>query len=98
MYVVFVEFRVEPMKFEAFLPLMLENARCSRDNEPGCHQFDVCVDRSKPGCVFLYELYDDESAFKAHVASSHFKEFDAATKEMITEKFVQFWQRIAPQE
>ena len=34
--------------------------------------------------VFLYEIYDDEAAFQAHLHSAHFKAFAAATKEMIT--------------
>ena len=43
MYVVLVDFKVKPERLKDFMPLMLENARASRE-EPGCRQFDVCVD------------------------------------------------------
>ena len=96
MYVVTVEFEVHPQCFAAFLPLMLENARLSRENEPGCRQFDVCTDTQRPHSVFLYELYDDRAAFDAHLASAHFKRFDAAVREMVVNKVVRSLLRIEP--
>ncbi len=96
MYVVTVEFAIDPPQFDRFLPLMLDNARRSRENEPGCRQFDVCVDDARPGIVHLYELYDDRAAFDAHLASPHFVSFAAATQAMITERAIQTWRRIAP--
>lgn len=96
MYVVTVEFTISPSLWDAFLPLMVENARASRESEPGCRQFDICIDAAKPATVFLYELYDDRAAFDTHLASPHFKAFAAATQAMITGRAVQTWQRIAP--
>lgn len=95
MYVVTVEFAIESEQWSAFLSLMLENARRSLEDEPGCRQFDVCTDDSKPGCVFLYELYDDRAAFDVHLASPHFRAFAAATQAMITRRVVSTWQRVA---
>ena len=96
MYVVAVEFTIDPARREEFLPLMLENARRSRDEEPGCRQFDVCVDDARPGSVFLYELYDDRAAFDAHLASAHFKAFAAASAAMIVDRRIATWRRAAP--
>ncbi|MGH8618152.1 MAG: putative quinol monooxygenase [Burkholderiales bacterium] len=96
MYVITVEFTVRPEAFDAFLPLMLVNARLSRETEAGCRQFDVCTDPGRPGVVFLYELYDDRAAFDAHRATPHFRSFDAAVKEMLTAKVVHAWTRRAP--
>ena len=96
MYVVTVEFTIDPQKFDQFLPLMLENARRSREDEPGCRQFDVSVDDMRPGVVYLYELYDDRAAFDAHLASPHFVSFAAATAKMITDRVIRTWRRIAP--
>jgi autoinducer 2-degrading protein len=83
-YVITVEFDVAPSHFEAFLPLMLENAATSLRDETGCRHFDVCRPREVANRVFLYEIYDDEAAFQAHLQSAHFKAFAAATKDMIT--------------
>jgi len=95
-YVVTVEFTIDPPRFDQFLPLMLDNARRSREDEPGCRQFDVCVDDAQPGVVHLYELYDDRAAFDAHLASTHFRSFAAATQAMITGRAMRTWRRVAP--
>ena len=96
MYVVTVEFDIHPPHFAAFLPLMRDNARASIGNEPGCRQFDVCTDPTRPASVFLYELYDDRAAFDAHLASAHFKRFEAAVREMVAEKRVRTLRRVEP--
>jgi quinol monooxygenase YgiN len=62
---------------------MIENARVSARDEPGCRQFDVSVPEDGTPRVFLYEVYDDEAAFKAHLETAHFKRFAEATREMI---------------
>ena len=93
MYVVTVEFTIDPARWNDFLPLMLENAARSRNDEPGCRQFDVCTDAARPGLVFLYELYDDAAAFDAHLAAPHYLSFAAATKAMVTRRVIGRWQR-----
>jgi quinol monooxygenase YgiN len=95
-YVVVVEFEIDPRYVDAFLPLMRENARLSRELEPGCRQFDVCTDPARPNAVFLYERYGDRAAFEAHLASSHFLAFDAAVRGMIAAKSVRTLQRVDP--
>ena len=87
-YVVTVHFEIEPDRLDAFMPLMRANAEASVRDEPGCRRFDVCVDPDDPTHVFLYEVYDDRAAFDAHLASVHFKEFDAAVAPMLAAKAV----------
>ena len=79
MYVVTVSFQLKPAHRSDFLREMLQNARTSAEVEPGCRQFDVCVDPADDSQVFLYELYDDRAAFEAHLASPHFLAFDRLT-------------------
>ena len=81
-----VDFEINLEQIDAFLPLMRENASASARDEPGCRQFDVCYDPDHPGHVFLYEVYDDRTAFDAHLSTQHFKSFDAATAGMIRSK------------
>jgi quinol monooxygenase YgiN len=71
-----------------FMKLMAENAAASLRDEPGCRLFDVCVDISDANRIFLYEIYDDETAFSAHLASAHYKSFDARTSGLILSKTV----------
>lgn len=85
MFVVTVTFTIKPEMIDAFLPAMVENARTSREVETGCQQFDVC---SNGDTVFLYEIYDDRAAFDLHLASDHFKSFDAYVADMVSDKQV----------
>ncbi|SET48115.1 putative quinol monooxygenase [Oceanicella actignis] len=93
MYAVTVTFRIKPGRMDAFLPLMLANARTSLAEEPGCLQFDVC---RAPGedVVFLYEIYADRAAFDAHLASAHFKAFDVEVAAMVEDKRVALFEEV----
>jgi autoinducer 2-degrading protein len=93
-YVIVVDFNIKLERLAEFMPLMLENARASRETEPGCRVFDVCVDPKKKTSVFLYEIYDDRAAFDAHLATAHFKRFDAAVAPMIATKAVRTLQKL----
>lgn len=88
MFAVTVRFEIKPESAEAFLDLVRQNARASVRDEPGCHQFDVCVDAEHPSEVFLYELYDDRAAFGAHMTTTHFISFDAAIGPLVLSKDV----------
>jgi quinol monooxygenase YgiN len=76
------------------MPLIVKNAEISVKNEVGCHQFDVCLNETRPQTIFLYEVYSDKGSFDKHIESAHFKEFDAATLSMIESKQVQTFTRI----
>ena len=88
MYVVTVTFRLHAAQAEAFLDAIQENARLSLEIEPGCHRFDVAVGEDGPDTVFLYEHYTDRAAFDAHLASAHFKAFDAKVSDWVASKDV----------
>ncbi len=94
MYIVTVLFELNPGASERFLPLMIENANTSRDQEPGCQLFDVCVDPQVANSVFLYEAYADREAFDRHLTMPHFKRFDAETATMIASKSVRIFSTI----
>lgn len=94
MYVITVEFEIEPSHLSTFLPLMSQNAAASVRDEPGCRQFDVCQDPEHPNQIFLYEVYDDRAAFDAHLTMPHFTSFDDATADMIRSKTVRALTRL----
>jgi quinol monooxygenase YgiN len=94
MFAVTVVFRIREESIDAFLPLMIENAKASLKLEPGCRQFDVCSDPARPLEIFLYEIYDNAAAFQVHLDTPHFKRFDAAVAEMIEEKSVRTYSRV----
>ena len=94
MYVVCVNFTLKPGTAPDFLPLVMANAQTSLWDEPDCHQFDVATDSTNPDAVFLYEIYTDRAGFDTHLASAHFKTFDAAVAPMIADKIIQTWDTV----
>ena len=88
MFVILVTFRIAEGGFSSFFDLVRANAAASLAGEPGCSRFDVLTDPEAPDTVVLYEIYDDEAAFRHHVTTAHFKTFDAATAATVAEKTV----------
>lgn len=88
MFAVVVTFKIKAGMINQFMPLMLENARASLRDEPGCHQFDVCTDGAQPDSVFLYEVYSNLAAFEAHQQTPHFQQFGKTGGSMIESKDV----------
>jgi (4S)-4-hydroxy-5-phosphonooxypentane-2,3-dione isomerase len=89
-WVVTVEFTIRPGSADPFLKRLAVQAAESL-REPGCSQFDVCVDPSDEHRIFLYEVYSDREAFDTHLASAHFRDFDAATRPLVGSKTVAQW-------
>lgn len=94
MFAIVVTFQIKPGYVTAFMPLMLANAAASLSNESGCLRFDVCTNPNVVEEVLLYELYTDAAMFDVHLASDHFKTFDAAVVSMITDKTVKTYQLV----
>jgi len=91
-----VEFHIKPEFVRNFEAAIEENARASRETEPGCRQFDVCRDPADPSLFFLYELYDDEAAIQAHLRSTHFLQLDTAAASWVDAKVVRKLRRTQP--
>lgn len=87
-YVILVEFAVHPGQEQAFRDLILENARLSLKDEPGCLVFDVLSRQGSEFTVVLYEIYADRDAFAAHLRAPHFHRFDEASRPMVRRKQV----------
>jgi autoinducer 2-degrading protein len=71
--VITVKAVVKPEHLEAFLEALLANAEGARNDEPGCQRFDVVQAADNENEIHIYEIYDDEDAFKAHQQSPHFQ-------------------------
>lgn len=98
MFVITVTFSVEQAHLEAFADAMETQARTSLEQEAGCIQFDICRDPDDPTVCFLYEVYTDKAAFDAHLASPHFKSFDAKVAPWLESKSVQAYHRTWPRD
>ena len=94
MQVLVVDFHIHPGFEDAFEAAIVDNARSSMEQEPGCHVFDVCRDPANPGLFFLYELYTDEAAVQAHLDAPHFKTMSALTNSWVASKQVRRLRRL----
>ena len=83
-YAIIVEFDLAEGAFEQFHALVVTNANASEQDEPGCQRFDVLVPKDAADKVVLYEVYDDEAAFQAHLETDHFKAFAVAIEGLET--------------
>jgi quinol monooxygenase YgiN len=78
---------------DAFRARLTRHARITREREPGCLRFNVHQNATDPGLFFLYEVYADDAALKAHQNSEHFHAFRADTADWVTERKWWFWVR-----
>ena len=88
LFVVTVQFSIDIGHHAEFMRAMVDNARQSRQHEPGCLAFDVCEDPTRSDQVFLYEVYQSEAAFEQHTRAAHFLDFDHKVALWVVEKKV----------
>jgi (4S)-4-hydroxy-5-phosphonooxypentane-2,3-dione isomerase len=85
MYVNAVDLDILPAERDNFLAAIKENGEFAA-KEPGCKRFDILNLASDPNHFFLYEVYDNEAALKAHRETDHFKKFSAAAAKMVDKR------------
>jgi autoinducer 2-degrading protein len=95
MHIVTVLFTIHAPHWDEFLKAMLLNAQTSLALEAGCRQFDVCVGEPGQNTIFLYEVYDTQADFTAHLAAEHFLQFNALTAPWVADKQVRTFTCIA---
>ena len=91
MFVVTVNFKIKPDNITAFRSSMKSQAENSLSLESDCLRFDICYDPADDSECFLYEIYRNEDAFKVHLESDHFKQFDQTVAPWVESKTVKSW-------
>ena len=86
-----VTIQIRPEHREAFMAEMLDDARGSAENEPGCLRFDVVQDLEDPNCIHLYEVYQDEAAIEAHRRAPHYLKWRETVKDWYAAEPVRRW-------
>ena len=87
-YVVLVDFRLLARRHEDFRRIVDDIAGQSVAREPGCCRFAGIEVEGESDRVLLYEIYDSKAAFRLHLASEHFGQFDAAAAPLCLHKQV----------
>ena len=83
MYIINASIRIKEGHREPFIEAMLDDARDSVKDEPGCLRFDLIQDGGDPNKIWLYEVYKDEAAFEAHLQTPHFIKWRDTVKDWI---------------
>jgi (4S)-4-hydroxy-5-phosphonooxypentane-2,3-dione isomerase len=89
--VVIVRLRAKQPEAAALLARLRQQSRDSLELESQCRRFDVCLDPNDRDRICLYEIYDNQAAFEAHLRTSHFRSFDDDTRDWIDDKQVEIW-------
>ena len=84
-YINAVDLDIVPSERDKFLEAIAEDAGATI-KEPGCIQFDVLMLAKDPNHLFLYEVYESETAFRAHRETDHFKKYAATTASMVAKR------------
>ena len=95
-FILVVHLQIKPGAVDKFMPPALENARATRETEPGCRQFDVVVDPQDATKIVFYEVYDSEEAFHAHQRAPHFKSYADTALQYLDSRTRTVYTRIAP--
>ena len=91
-YVLVVNIRIKRENVDVFMREVLANAKAAR-TEPGCKQFEVLVDPQEKTRLMLFEVYDDEAAFKDHQAGAAFKQYVEKAVPLLASRERQFYSR-----
>ena len=75
MHVVIAPIQIKAGYKDQFIKELIEDARGSVNEEPGCLRFDVIQDANDPNRIWLYGVYRDEAAFQTHTQAPHFIKF-----------------------
>ena len=76
-----VTIQIVPEHRDAFMEALMDDARGSVGNEPGCLRFDVLQDLEDPNRIHLYEVYRDEAALEAHRQAPHYLKWRETVKD-----------------
>jgi quinol monooxygenase YgiN len=90
-HVIVAKIQMKPEFREKFLELMLDDARGSVENEPGCLQFSVVQDEKDPSQILLFEIYRDRAAFEAHMQMPHYLRWDNGVRDWYAAP-IEVWQ------
>jgi quinol monooxygenase YgiN len=80
------ELEIDPAQLEAYKAAVKEEIETSIRVEPGVLAIYSVAEKDAPSKLRFFEMYADDAAYRAHIASPHFKKYVETTKHMITSR------------
>ena len=82
-YVRVAEIEIDPAHLEAYTAAVKEQIQAAIGLEAGVLALYSVADKDNPAHVFVFEMYADIDAYKAHLETAHFKKYKVATRDMV---------------
>lgn len=82
-YVRLAEIEIDPAQFDAYKAAVEEQIQAAVRSEPGVLALYAVADKDTPALVFVFEMYADVDAYRAHLETEHFKTYKLATQTMV---------------
>lgn len=80
------ELAVDPAQLKRYTAAVREEVETSVRVEPGVLAIYAVAEKDDPSRFRFFEMYADDAAYDAHIASAHFRKYAETTKDMITSK------------
>src|SRR5688572_3989417 len=80
------ELEIDPAQLEAYTAAVKEEMEASVRLEPGVLAIYAVAEKDNPTKLRFFEMYADDAAYRAHIASPHFRKYFETTKDMITSR------------
>lgn len=77
------ELEIDPAHLAAYKALLAEEQEASIRLEPGVIMLHSVAFADHPTQIRLLEVYADQAAYDAHIASPHFRKYKASTQAMV---------------
>ena len=82
-YVRVAEIEIDPVQLEPYKAAVKEQIEAAVRLEPGVLALYSMADKENPAHIFVFEMYADVDAYKAHLETAHFKRYKAITHDMV---------------
>ena len=77
------EIEIDPAHLEAYTAAVKEQIEAAIGLEAGVLALYSVADKDNPAHVFVFEMYADIDAYKAHLETAHFKKYKVAIQDMV---------------
>lgn len=74
---------IDSAQLENYMTALKEHAETAVRVEPGVLTLYAVADKNAPAKITVFEIYADETAYKAHLQTAHFKKYKNTTKDMV---------------
>jgi quinol monooxygenase YgiN len=82
-YVRVADIEIDPAQVEPYKAAVKEQIEAAVRLEPGVLALYSVADKENPARIFVFEMYADVEAYKAHLETAHFKKYKTATNDMV---------------